>query len=568
MSRSKQDRLIKPRKVWMITFESKPFVKVGGLGEVPPNISANLTKLGLETTLIMPSHGLISKGRVDTWRKIVIDGVEITLGKARWKEVEFIVIGGDILDDPRVYAEGVMLEKTILLARAIGEIIRKHRDIGTRLPDVMHFHDWHSVFSLMHAKLALEEVNWNAALIYHVHLLIKSRITPELLEKAKIELGREHWITYRGERRRITVGEALSLSKGIAERLGALEADALVTVSYTYLKVDKDGILNSLGWDLEDKGDVIYNGTDWRYQESLGEVLEKHGEKIKSFLGKFSPSRNDLRKYLLMKALGEIPKGEPKIFDEELRKYVLDILAPPFKSDGRVEAFRSDGPLAIMSGRISKQKGIDVLLEAIPRVLRDIGNAKFLFLLLPVWGGEKYICELVETTRDYPENIRVIFGIAPSVFKLAHLAADAFAAPSRWEPFGIMALEAMVTGNPVVASKVGGLSEIVLDIREHGAEGTGLHVRPNDPYELANAIRDILLVMDINQSIDARLSKIGDETLREMLKNNPGLGEKIREASIRRVEEKFTWINAAEMALRIYANVLRRSYGDMAETLN
>ena len=62
-------------------------------------------------------------------------------------------------------------------------------------------------------------------------------------------------------------------------------------------------------------------------------------------------------------------------------------------------------------------------------------------------------------------------------------ALDVFAFPSRWEPFGLAALEAMSLGLPVVASRVGGLPEFITDERE------GLLVPPGDPVALAAALR-------------------------------------------------------------------------------
>src|SRR5437879_9777296 len=107
-----------------------------------------------------------------------------------------------------------------------------------------------------------------------------------------------------------------------------------------------------------------------------------------------------------------------------------------------------------MTGRLSPQKGIDILLDAVPLVRKAIPETRFLLFLLPSNDSD-----LARTTLDkaekYPDNVRVILGRHPSIYLLSHLAADVYAMPSRSEPFGISALEAMVTGNPVVGTSVG-----------------------------------------------------------------------------------------------------------------
>lgn len=543
------------KNVWMLTFESKPIVKVGGLGEVPPNLASSLVKKGVNTYIIMPSHAPEGARGEEKITSFKLDGTEISVGKRIWKGVTFILFSGGVFNDERVYSEETMMDKVVLLAKSLGWILQNHEKIGIKFPDVIHFHDWHSVVSLLKVKHTCSNIQRRPELVYHIHLLIKKRIDVTLLEKAGVPRDFRHEIRY--EKREITVNveKALEMARNIAERLGALESDIFVTVSRTYLREDKDGVLNSLGWDLEEKGGVIYNGTDWRYSQIYSEVVKIHKEGLVKFIGeKERYERDELRKYFLQRALGNMPKGEPRQLDPRLFEKIKEKFTLPFLNDGRVESFDSDGPLAITTGRLSRQKGIDLIVEAIPKVLKELGSAKFVFLVLPVWGGEEYADMLIDLSRRYPYNVRVVFGIAPSIYRLAHISSDAFIAPSRWEPFGIMALEAMVTGNPVIASAVGGLKEIVLDIREYGFKGTGLHVNPGDSYDLADAIRDMLAFMEGSRTgdIDRYAPKIGCEKLRNMLEEVLDAGDIVRKSAIDRVETHFTWDSAAEMALAVY----------------
>ncbi len=548
------------KNVWMLTFESRPIVKVGGLGEVPPNLAVGLAKRGINVSIIMPSHAEPGRREEEIKARFKIDGTEVSLGAKEWKNVRFLLFSGGVLSDERVYSEETMMDKVILLSKSVAWLLRNSSKVGISRPDVIHFHDWHSVVSLLKVRQVFEAGGGKRpALIYHIHLLIKRKIDVGLLEKAGIPSDFTHNIRVGGIEVRVTLNEALKRANYIAERLGALESDLFVTVSRTYLREDKDGVLNSLGWDLENKSGVIYNGTDWRYSIVYENVIKSHMEKLQQYIGKKDQyKRYELRKYFLLKAIGSLPPGEPRQLDEKLFEMIKEKFGPPFYADGRVEPFLHDGPLAITTGRLTRQKGIDVFAEAIPIVLRELGSAKFVFLVLPVWGGEEYADMLIDLARRYPYNVRVVFGIAPSIYHLAHISADVFVAPSRWEPFGIMALEAMVTGNPVVASAVGGLKEIVLDLRKYGLRGTGLHVSPGDHYELADAIRDLLALMEGSRTgeVDRYASKIGDKRLREILEKEIDAEAVIRKSAIDRVETTFTWDNASEMALAVYRRAL------------
>ncbi len=120
------------------------------------------------------------------------------------------------------------------------------------------------------------------------------------------------------------------------------------------------------------------------------------------------------------------------------------------------------------AARFSREKGLDVLLQA----ARSRRHMTFLI----AGGGPQF-----ETlSRDLPPNVRLLGRLAdvrPLLF-----AADVFAVPSRREGQGIAALEAMVAGVPLVASRVGGLAEMLTDSQ------TALLVPPGDHDALAAAL--------------------------------------------------------------------------------
>ena len=136
-------------------------------------------------------------------------------------------------------------------------------------------------------------------------------------------------------------------------------------------------------------------------------------------------------------------------------------------------------------GMLYPAKGYLDLIHAIPRISRVFPNVRYLFA-----GDGPQRKELMRECQRYGLNESVYFlgyleSVAPFLATL-HL----YVQPSRWEGFCISAIEAMATGLPVVASKVGGLAETIAH------EKTGLLVAPGRPHELADAIVELLSAPD------------------------------------------------------------------------
>lgn len=127
-------------------------------------------------------------------------------------------------------------------------------------------------------------------------------------------------------------------------------------------------------------------------------------------------------------------------------------------------------------GRMVAEKGADVLIRAAPLVLRDYPEAKF---VLAGRGPE------LERLRELVESLglgsKVMFAgfISDEDRNRLFKVADCAVFPSLYEPFGIVALEAMAANVPVVASEVGGLKEVV----QHAE--TGITIYPGDPASCA-----------------------------------------------------------------------------------
>lgn len=165
--------------------------------------------------------------------------------------------------------------------------------------------------------------------------------------------------------------------------------------------------------------------------------------------------------------------------------------------DGAVRAEkRSTTPSIGVVARLAPQKGHRVLFDAMPRVLERVPG-----VVARVVGHEELstVAELRAYAAGRGVAAHVRFeGFCEDVPRLLS-ELDLFVLPSLWEGFGLVLLEAMAAGRPVVASAVGPIPEVV------AAGETGLLVPPEDPVALADAIVRVLL----NPDLADRLGRAG-----------------------------------------------------------
>lgn len=167
----------------------------------------------------------------------------------------------------------------------------------------------------------------------------------------------------------------------------------------------------------------------------------------------------------------------------------------PFNSNEERLAFRrrfagDDQPLVFSVGRIVYEKGLHVLVDAWSQVLTQFPQAR-----LVIAGAGAYLDALQEHAQRAGLADAILFAgrISDEERDRLYHAADAAVFPSLYEPFGIVALEAMASRCPVVVAHTGGLAEVV---RLHE---TGLTVYPNNVDSLAWGIRHTLAHPDWSQ---------------------------------------------------------------------
>jgi len=210
------------------------------------------------------------------------------------------------------------------------------------------------------------------------------------------------------------------------------------------------------------------------------------------------------------------------------QKYCRDqVNADKVKKTRELYGIKDNDLMILFVGRLVWIKGVDKLVMAMPQVLKEIPNAKLVIVGL---GEMKEYAEKIVRSQNLQDHVKFRFEFVPEEERIAHYAAcDVAVFPSLYEPFGIVALEAMSMGKPIVvgASGVSGMREIVV---ASGPEQCGFHVNPNDPSDIAWGI----------------INSIKDSEKKEELGKN---GRK-------RVLENFTWDVIAKKTLELYEQLL------------
>jgi len=174
-------------------------------------------------------------------------------------------------------------------------------------------------------------------------------------------------------------------------------------------------------------------------------------------------------------------------------------------------------------GRFTSQKGFDDLIRAYPAIRRSIPASRLLLI------GDGYMRGELESLAErvqVKEKTTFAGFVSDAELVGALRSSDVVVVPSRFEPFGIIALEAMASGVPVVVSRVGGLAEIVEDTVD------GLEVEPDSPSSIAEATVRVLS----DRELATRLAQKGREKAKV-----------------------YSWENAARRTLETYQEAERES---------
>ena len=176
--------------------------------------------------------------------------------------------------------------------------------------------------------------------------------------------------------------------------------------------------------------------------------------------------------------------------------YVVPNGVPPRKARPPL----SDPPIVLFAGRLVREKGVHVLLDAFAAVVDKVPQAR---LVIAGEGPELTALEQKVAELSLVQSVDFIGHLAPEELDQVRARTWVQAVPSIWaEPFGIVAAESMMTGTAVVASNSGGLRDIVR------SGETGLLVEPGDSSTMGAALTQLLSNRDTAERMGANGRRI------------------------------------------------------------
>jgi starch synthase len=425
--------------------ELTPFARTGGLGDVLEELPAALAERGHEVSVALPCYGGLRDdarlGARDSGVRLHIPAgsrtheIEIWIGRAPNGVQVFLVRSDELFDRPGIYGVhgqdfGDNAERFIVFSKAVLELARR---ISPPL-DLIHVHDWQA--ALVPVLMKDRRLPFRTVLTIH-NLAYQGSFWG-------IDFGLTnlpgHYFTASG----VEFYGNLNLLKG-----GILHADRITTVSPTYaeeIQTPEMGCsLDVVVREQAHKLRGILNGADYKtWNPATDKLLPKN----------FKPS-----------ALGGKRTCRAALL-EELG------LAPAPK-----------GPVFGMVTRLAEQKGFDVLLPVVDRLLSNDAR-----LIILGEGDLEYSRELMIASRRHPERIVYREGIDEKLSHLIQAGSDLFLLPSHFEPCGLTAMYALRYGTLPLARATGGLFHIVQDYDPVHDSGTGFVFYDYNPEALWDAI--------------------------------------------------------------------------------
>src|SRR3989344_3711656 len=485
----------KTLKVLFVTAEVAPFSSVGGLSQVSLFLPRALQKMGVDVRIFTPKYGIIDSTLLQT--KNIIEGLKIpTDEKSGSAFPENLICNVKTLkktnkDDPPIYFLENMeyYEKRAnvynysddhirfgLLSRAALEFIKE----GDFVPNVIHANDWHTGYLINYLKLlyADDPKLKDIATLFSIHNLYQGLFDFDHASEMDFDDGKGPLASFFSDQ----------LLKQNALKRGIINADLINTVSQTYSRElfteEYAPKLYNLFRELRGKMYGVLNGLNYQ------DFNPKTDNIISANYSSSNPNPRRENKVALQKEFN-------------------------LKADSRY-------PILGIVGRLDDQKGMDLVKETIDFLLTE----SQIQLVVCGGGDDRYRDLFVNLEKTYPGMVGTHLLFDPSLPRKIFAGADMILIPSRYEPGGIVALEAMRYGGVPIVRATGGLADSVVDYDPTLNIGCGFSFRTYSPMSFLTAVIRALETYK-NKNVWMRIVK-------------------------RAMEQDFSWDKSAKKYLELY----------------
>lgn len=435
-------------KILYASAEVVPFAKTGGLADVAGTLPKVLAQMGHDVRIVMPLYKSIDRDKFglrpvtptfriphgDEYIEISIEQSDAIPG------VTTYFIRNDYLyDRDGLYGQEDDDHRFVAYSRGILEMLPQ---LGWT-PDVINCNDWHTGLVPVYLKTlyANKPGFGDIATLYTIHnLAYQGHFLPEVMELAGLPWELFTW-------------DKLEFYDGFNfMKAGLMYADTLSTVSETYAQEIQtpefgerlDGVLAYRQSDLYG----ILNGIDYHeWSPEMDTFIAEHFS-AENLTGKAKDKK------LLQKEMG-LPQ-------------------------------KADVPLFGIVSRLSSQKGLDLLEEALPSLLK----AEKMQVVILGTGDPHYHEMLEELAAKYPKKLAVALKFDNALAHHIYAASDLFLMPSRYEPCGLGQMISLAYGTIPVVRATGGLADTVKDFKGNGrSKGNGFVFEDYTPEALTTAMQ-------------------------------------------------------------------------------
>ena len=438
----------KKMQIVFASAECAPFVKTGGLGDVAGSLPAALVRAGAEVIVMVPKYATIKdeyKAQMEHFSDFYVSlgwrNEYCGLEKLEHDGVTYMFI-----DNERYFARDYPYgffddgERFAFFSKAITESLQ-HLPAGFEC-DILHCNDWQTAL----APVFLREFYQGLPLydrvktVFSIHnVAFQGQFSDTVMEDI---LGVAHIPAAASQLR----CDACSINY----MLGALRyADAITTVSPTYANEIQtpefgeglDGVLRERSYALQG----ILNGID---------------------VAGFDPATD---KRIAANYTVEDRSGKAVCKAKLQEELGLEV--------------RDDRPLMVMVTRLTRQKGMDLVMYALDRILS--GGVQVAVLGT---GDRDYEDGLRYFQDKYPGTMAARIEFDPALSQRMYAAADMFLMPSKFEPCGLSQIVAMRYGTLPIVRETGGLKDTVIPYNEFTGEGTGFSFSNFNGDEMGDAV--------------------------------------------------------------------------------